>query len=637
MSTPGLAAQLEALLQHLAGSVTTREAARAAVVQGDAARRQAGRWRAADHCEAEMVALRSTISDGEAGYLHSALLVQLRLAVLCFQVPPSIVTAAAAEEAVVPWQLVAWVAAAAKALRALGADSRTVRYQRELLPLFIDACFTALIHPSWAAHAAAVRAADLLVQDLVQLSLACLNVLAVSLALPAHHRPERCSWFTVAEVSNLLASPDFFQADLRANLQSASSASMAAAVASAAQLVQQLPLDRPPAGWRGKTSSVAVATITLLSALCGSITYLPAALQRMDGQQQRRAANQLVSAVSRLPQLLALLSQGGQPSGQPAAPPAVGAAQQMRPRPKQLQALCAAHAAALQASEAQHPLTGHGENVAAFALLSLAIVAAHAPLAVGLDLALHRLFGQLWSAASRQGSPSRVAAWFHLMAAVEQGPRLAVLLAAGGYLEAIVKGAGQDTRLLDPMCNVLDALQTVAFEVLVAAGEADGSSSSGGGMGASAAEEAGLLERLRQALQAAEPSFAEEVASARRLQRDMLPPARRLAAALLDWWRRPAAQQEQQLEAAQATAARSCAYLRCVNLGSGGGPAAGQGEGSQRCSACRAVWYCGTACSHANWRAGHKHVCKALGAARAAAKAARRQAVVEAGATQEGA
>ena len=39
------------------------------------------------------------------------------------------------------------------------------------------------------------------------------------------------------------------------------------------------------------------------------------------------------------------------------------------------------------------------------------------------------------------------------------------------------------------------------------------------------------------------------------------------------------------------------------------------------CSACRAVWYCGTACSHADWRqGGHRRVCKALGGARRAAK-----------------
>ncbi len=42
-------------------------------------------------------------------------------------------------------------------------------------------------------------------------------------------------------------------------------------------------------------------------------------------------------------------------------------------------------------------------------------------------------------------------------------------------------------------------------------------------------------------------------------------------------------------------------------------------------SGCRAVWYCGTACSHADWREGHRRVCKALGAARQAEKEERRQ------------
>jgi hypothetical protein len=72
------------------------------------------------------------------------------------------------------------------------------------------------------------------------------------------------------------------------------------------------------------------------------------------------------------------------------------------------------------------------------------------------------------------------------------------------------------------------------------------------------------------------------------------------------------------LELAQAAAARSCAYLRCANLADEGGPAVGQGAGSQRCSKCRVAWYCGTACSHADWRAGHRRMCRVLGAARAA-------------------
>ena len=53
------------------------------------------------------------------------------------------------------------------------------------------------------------------------------------------------------------------------------------------------------------------------------------------------------------------------------------------------------------------------------------------------------------------------------------------------------------------------------------------------------------------------------------------------------------------------------------------------------CSVCRAVWYCGTACSHADWRAGHRRVCRALGATRAAERERRRQAAVEAAESSE--
>ena len=39
------------------------------------------------------------------------------------------------------------------------------------------------------------------------------------------------------------------------------------------------------------------------------------------------------------------------------------------------------------------------------------------------------------------------------------------------------------------------------------------------------------------------------------------------------------------------------------------------------CSGCRTAWYCGTACSHADWRqGGHKRACKALAAARQRSK-----------------
>ena len=78
-------------------------------------------------------------------------------------------------------------------------------------------------------------------------------------------------------------------------------------------------------------------------------------------------------------------------------------------------------------------------------------------------------------------------------------------------------------------------------------------------------------------------SAAAPVAAVTQLRQRALPPAARLAAALLDWWRRPEQQQQDALALAQAAAGRSCAYLRCANLGGEGGPTAGQGVGSMRC------------------------------------------------------
>ena len=93
---------------------------------------------------------------------------------------------------------------------------------------------------------------------------------------------------------------------------------------------------------------------------------------------------------------------------------------------------------------------------------------------------------------------------------------------------------------------------------------------------------AALRSALAQLPSKAGPAASQQQA-VRSLRSDALPPATRVAAALLDWWRRPEQQQEDALALAQAAAARSCAYLRCPNVGGEGGPAAGQGAGSQRC------------------------------------------------------
>ena len=94
------------------------------------------------------------------------------------------------------------------------------------------------------------------------------------------------------------------------------------------------------------------------------------------------------------------------------------------------------------------------------------------------------------------------------------------------------------------------------------------------------ASDAALRKRMRHWLaRAALPADSWSFATVQ----EALDPAKELASALFDWWQRPETQQEQQLEVAQAAARRSCAYLGCSNLGGIYGPAAGQGEGSQRC------------------------------------------------------
>jgi len=110
---------------------------------------------------------------------------------------------------------------------------------------------------------------------------------------------------------------------------------------------------------------------------------------------------------------------------------------------------------------------------------------------------------------------------------------------------------------------------------------------------------------------------------------NILPAALTVARLLHQHWQAPEQQAADRLELAQAAATRSCAYLRCANLAAEGGPAAGEGASSKRCGICRSVWYCGTQCSHSDWRQGptgppsaHKKACQALKAAREQAPAA---------------
>jgi hypothetical protein len=131
-----------------------------------------------------------------------------------------------------------------------------------------------------------------------------------------------------------------------------------------------------------------------------------------------------------------------------------------------------------------------------------------------------------------------------------------------------------------------------------------------------AADVARLKQQLDAALEEAEDSMAKGPASIDEACEVMEPQLGRLAELASQAWVLTGRAAESQLARARLAAARNCAYLGCANLAAEGGPAAGQGRGSKKCSGCRAVWYCGEACQLADWReGGHRRVCKQLAVA----------------------
>ena len=100
----------------------------------------------------------------------------------------------------------------------------------------------------------------------------------------------------------------------------------------------------------------------------------------------------------------------------------------------------------------------------------------------------------------------------------------------------------------------------------------------------------GMPGSLAAQLEAAAGSLSQQMEAADasgRVSAPQLPPLLQLAAHLAGLLQQhlalPALEAYRLLAEAQATAGRSCAYLRCANVAGEGGPAAGQGTGSMRC------------------------------------------------------
>ncbi|PRW60330.1 hypothetical protein C2E21_1211 [Chlorella sorokiniana] len=95
----------------------------------------------------------------------------------------------------------------------------------------------------------------------------------------------------------------------------------------------------------------------------------------------------------------------------------------------------------------------------------------------------------------------------------------------------------------------------------------------------SAAASSALAERLRQAAQQLQGWAPQGLSNPQQTEQQL----QQAAALMQQYYALPAVAAERQLAVAQAAAGRSCAYLRCANLGGEGRPATGQGLGSMRC------------------------------------------------------
>lgn len=292
---------------------------------------------------------------GGAIAFRSLLHLQLTLAALCLSTPVN--STAAAIQAASSAQFAAWMASVAAAVELLEADSRAgghriqlrpvscflvshmmhpaldrcwcrqtvmggivlhangrcrmppsctaAQLHREVLPLLMEVCHALSTQPAWSNHAAAV-AQSRLAPALLNQCMAFVSVLAVVLPLPEGRRPARYTWDSVAEVAGVMIGTSALADALPAYLQAVDTARLAASIAAAAQIVQQL--DQPPEGWsQSQHRSLAAWALQLLGGLCFPNSDT-SSCRRLDSPQQQRITSQLLSVVNKLPHLLQLIS-----------------------------------------------------------------------------------------------------------------------------------------------------------------------------------------------------------------------------------------------------------------------------------------------------------------------------------------
>ncbi|KAL4428014.1 hypothetical protein ABPG75_002103 [Micractinium tetrahymenae] len=263
---------------------------------------------------------------------------------------------------------------------------------------------------------------------------------------------------------------------------------------------------------------------------------------------------------------------------------------------RELEAMACGHWAAVQAlAAARDLLTLDCPPAWAKLAVGLAVCMGKGPPTLAVDPALHHLFGQMVDRIPRDPGTRWQHFWL-IWAAGIGAPRLVAHLLASGQLAAMLAevqgyaaaghlGRAEADQLLATLDTLASTLQDEARQ-LARSVLADPTRDSAEAREAALSGVEAIMELLALPRSRGTPT-AQQLAEARAR---MVPPLRRLAEGLQALCDLPDQQEEAALQAAKAAAARSCAFLRCGNVGGGGGPAAREGEGSQRCSGCRCVW-----------------------------------------------
>lgn len=207
---------------------------------------------------------------------------------------------------------------------ALLVPNAAVQQQRAALPVFADVCYALATPTTWEAHAAAVAAQPSLAQDVAALSLTFVSVLAAALPLPPELRPQGCTREAASRACAVLHYGSTMLRDaVEAHLGSADGATVAAAIAAAAQLVHHVPLDREVLLQETISDGGLCTTCTpeehvawpsrLLTAVC----RYPTVVHSLDSRQRERVAAHLFRVLGRLQAQLGFVAGRRDPMADP--------------------------------------------------------------------------------------------------------------------------------------------------------------------------------------------------------------------------------------------------------------------------------------------------------------------------------